>query len=118
MALDVRITPGIPPAIGSTEERDVLKLCAWAHGEWIRIHPFVNCNGSTARLWVTFLAARYGMPLVMVGKPRSSTPHTGPFRDITYTEAANFQMEGSDMSMQLWLEKELASIQQQLGLIP
>src|ERR1044072_9265138 len=25
--------------------RAVIDLCAWAHGEWVRIHPFVNGSG-------------------------------------------------------------------------
>ena len=29
----------------------VIDLCAWVHAEWIRIHPFANGNGRTARLW-------------------------------------------------------------------
>jgi Fic family protein len=28
----------------------VIEACAWAHAEWIRIHPFANGNGRTARL--------------------------------------------------------------------
>jgi fido (protein-threonine AMPylation protein) len=31
----------------------VIDLCAWAHAEWVRIHPFANGNGRTARLWPT-----------------------------------------------------------------
>ncbi len=26
----------------------IVDLCAWAHSEWIRIHPFANGNGRTA----------------------------------------------------------------------
>lgn len=29
----------------------IVDLCAWAHSEWVRIHPFANGNGRTARLW-------------------------------------------------------------------
>ena len=25
----------------------VIDLCAWAHAEWVRIHPFANGNGRT-----------------------------------------------------------------------
>ena len=42
--------------------RAIIDLCAWAHGEWVRIHPFVNGSGRTARLWVNYLAMRYGLP--------------------------------------------------------
>jgi len=53
-------------ALGKKLNRDeaaaVIDLCAWAHAEWIRIHPFANGNGRTARLWANFLAMRYGLP--------------------------------------------------------
>jgi hypothetical protein len=40
----------------------VIDLCAWVHAEWVRIHPFANGNGLTARLWANSLAVRYGLP--------------------------------------------------------
>jgi hypothetical protein len=40
----------------------IIDLCAWAHAEWVRIHPFANGNGRTARLWANSLAMRYGLP--------------------------------------------------------
>ena len=48
----------------------VIDLCAWAHAEWIRIHPFANGNGRTARLWANFLAMRYGLPPFVRLRPR------------------------------------------------
>jgi Fic family protein len=53
------------------DQRDaVIDLCAWAHAEWIRIHPFANGNGRTARLWANFLAVRYGLPPFIRLRPR------------------------------------------------
>jgi hypothetical protein len=49
---------------------DVLELCAWVHGEWIRIHPFANGNGRTARIWVNYLAMRYALPPFVQLRPR------------------------------------------------
>lgn len=40
----------------------IVDLCAWVHAEWIRIHPFANGNGRTARLWANCIAMRYGLP--------------------------------------------------------
>ena len=40
----------------------IVDLCAWVHAEWVRIHPFANGNGRTARLWANSLAMRYGLP--------------------------------------------------------
>jgi hypothetical protein len=48
----------------------VLKLGAWLHCEWVRIHPFVNGNGRTARMWVLWLCGRYGLPQLLALRPR------------------------------------------------
>lgn len=48
----------------------VLELCGWAHAQWIRIHPFANGNGRTARLWANGLAMRYGLPPFVRLRPR------------------------------------------------
>ena len=48
----------------------VIDLCAWAHAEWVRIHPFANGNGRTARLWANYLAMRYGLPPFVSLRPR------------------------------------------------
>ena len=63
----------------------VLVLCAWVHGEWVRIHPFPNGNGRTARLLVNSVALRYGLPAFMRLRPRP-----GP----AYETAAEQAMEG------------------------
>ena len=47
--------------------------CAWAHGEWLRIHPFPDGNGRTARILVNGIALRYGLPAFMRVRPRSRT---------------------------------------------
>jgi len=48
----------------------VIDLGAWAHAEWVRIHPFVNGNGRTARIWANFVFMRYGVPPVVRLRPR------------------------------------------------
>jgi fido (protein-threonine AMPylation protein) len=48
----------------------VLDLAAWLHCEWVRIHPFVNGNGRTARMWVLWLCGRYGLPQLLALRPR------------------------------------------------
>src|SRR5690606_4762548 len=39
----------IPLSKGPTADQlsAVIDLCAWAHAEWVRIHPFANGNGRT-----------------------------------------------------------------------
>jgi len=48
----------------------ILDLCAWAHAEWVRIHPFANGNGRTARLLANSLAMRYELPPFVRLRPR------------------------------------------------
>jgi Fic family protein len=48
----------------------VIDLCAWVHAEWVRIHPFANGNGRTARLWANSIAIRYGLPPFIRLRPR------------------------------------------------
>lgn len=48
----------------------IVDFCAWVHAEWVRIHPFANANGRTARLWANSLAMRYGLPPFVRLRPR------------------------------------------------
>ncbi len=48
----------------------VIDLAGWSHAEWLRIHPFVNGNGRTARFWANSLLMRYGLPPVIGLRPR------------------------------------------------
>src|SRR5256885_2859632 len=67
-ALDARY------ARGQEVDRDglaaVIDVCAWAHAEWVRIHPFANGNGRTARIWANALLMRYGLPPFIRLRPR------------------------------------------------
>jgi hypothetical protein len=51
----------------------IVDLCAWVHAEWVRIHPFANGNGRTARLWANCLAMRYGLPPFIRLRPRPNS---------------------------------------------
>jgi hypothetical protein len=55
----------------------IVDLCAWVHAEWIRIHPFANGNGRTARLWANSLAMRYGLPPFVRLRPRPDSGYGG-----------------------------------------
>jgi hypothetical protein len=63
----------------------VVDLCAWVHAEWVRIHPFANGNGRTARLWANFIAMRYGLPPFIRLRPRPN---------FAYGEAGVKAMQG------------------------
>ena len=51
----------------------IVDLCAWVHAEWVRIHPFANGNGRTARLWANSIALRYGLPPFIRLRPRPNS---------------------------------------------
>lgn len=81
--LDDRLPPGRRPTTVD-ELQLVVELTALVHGEWIRLHPFANGNGRTARVWVAFVCLRYRVPLFLALKPR--TP------DLAYARAARDSM--------------------------
>lgn len=67
--LDSVLESGQRPETSEAVEAVVL-LAARVHGEWIRLHPFANGNGRTARIWANFIALRYGLPAFVSVKPR------------------------------------------------
>jgi fido (protein-threonine AMPylation protein) len=88
------LDPAIPtngnPA-DAAQLRSVLTLCAYAHGEWVRIHPFANGNGRTARIWANWCALRYGVPPFVALQPR---PKGNP-----YATASGLSMRGDHQAM-------------------
>ena len=50
--------------------RAVIDLAAWTHAEWVRLHPFANGNGRTARIWANFILMRYGIAPFVRLRPR------------------------------------------------
>ncbi len=66
--LDRKINPD--QQLTTDDIANVIDLCSWVHTEWIRIHPFANGNGRTARLWVNAIAMRYGLPPFVRLRPR------------------------------------------------
>lgn len=73
---------------------DILRAAARIHGAWVRIHPFVDHNGSTARLLCLSVGLRYGVPFKLPGKPRTTLLVDGLLAD--YETAADNQMLGDD----------------------
>lgn len=66
--LDEVLPPGTVPDTNTLTA--ILDVCAFAHAEWVRIHPFANGNGRTARLWANLIAMRYGLPPFVRLRPR------------------------------------------------
>jgi hypothetical protein len=67
--LDPVVPSGQPPTT-SDVLLAVVELAAVVHGEWVRIHPYANGNGRTARTWANWVAMRYGLPPFVRVKPR------------------------------------------------
>lgn len=84
-ALDQIIPQGDAPS-SRDKLNAVIELCAWVHSEWVRIHPFANGNGRTARIWTGFIAMRYGLPPFVKLRPRP---------DGVYGAACSKAMEGN-----------------------
>jgi len=89
--LDPRVRHRFPPALSGALLSSILVFCANAHGEWIRIRPFANGNGRTARLWVLWVGSRYALPPFVGIKPR---PH-----GYSYASAAAASMRGDHRPM-------------------
>jgi hypothetical protein len=83
-ALDPLIPAKVPPG---QREHEVIALCAWAHGEFIRIHPFADGNGRMARAVLLWLGTRFGLAAFIDLRPRP-TGATG------YEDASRASMTG------------------------
>ena len=81
--LDLMLPAGQEP--DTDQLAAIVDLCAWVHAEWVRIHPFANGNGRTARLWANCLVMRYGLPPFIRLRPR---PNSG------YAAAGASAMQG------------------------
>lgn len=67
--LDAVIPAGRAPS-DRAQLQAAVELAAVVHGEWVRIHPYANGNGRTARTWANWVATRYGLPPFVRIKPR------------------------------------------------
>ena len=59
------------------ELRQIAEVAGWAHGEWVRIHPFANGCGRTARLIANWVLSRFRLLPVVGIRPRPEHPY-GP----------------------------------------
>jgi len=62
-------------SLAQEQIEEVVRVAAWAHGEWVRIHPFANGNGRTSRLWANYVLVRYGFGPALQIRPRPSEPY-------------------------------------------
>lgn len=99
--LDLGIGVGVKP-VTISDMNAVVVLAAYAHGEWVRIHPFANGNGRTARLWGNWSLLRYGLPPVLQVNPRLGRG--------TYADAAKLSMRSDHRPMFDFILTELGTI--------
>lgn len=78
--------------------RAVAEAAAWAHCEWVHIHPFANGKGRTSRLIGNTILVRYGLPPVFRLRPR-------PGGD--YAHAAAAARRGDHLPMTAYVIDEL-----------
>jgi hypothetical protein len=96
------LDPLIPAkALPERREYQVIALCAWAHGEFIRIHPFADGNGRMARAVILWLETRYGLPVFVDLRPR-------PSGSTGYEGASRASMPGRHQLMEIALTNMLA----------
>jgi hypothetical protein len=57
--------------------RAVMQLAAFSSGKFLKIHPFLNCNGRTSRLILNYIFHRYGYPMPYYNPyPRPGPPYS------------------------------------------
>ena len=69
-------------------------------GTFIRIHPFINGNGRTSRLWWRWMLFRFAVPEQVIVSPRPAPP---------YDELMASAMRGDDVPLQHFVLKHLNS---------
>ena len=57
------------------ELHQIAQVAGWAHGEWVRIHPFANGSGRTARLIANWVLVRFRLLPVVGIRPRPEQPY-------------------------------------------
>ena len=91
--------------IKNNKEFNAIELSAYIHHELVRIHPFVDGNGRTARLLMNLILMREGYPpVVILNKERKKyfdaleKAHFGNFKDFF-----NFVARAVERSLNLYL---------------
>lgn len=97
--LDAQFPVGQAPPLSGVDE--IMSCAAKAHGEWVRIHPFVNGNGRVARIWTNWCALRYGLPAFLRLRPRPAA--------ATYASAAERSMQSDHRYMEIELVRQLTA---------
>lgn len=58
-----------PPDATPSRLNPAVECTAKHYARWLRIHPFADGNGRTARVLANWILARYWQPLVLPGRP-------------------------------------------------
>jgi len=91
--------------INNNKEFNAIELAAYAHHELVKIHPFIDGNGRTARLLMNLILMQEGYPLVVIIKKERKKyfdslerAHFGNFKDFF-----NFVARAVERSLNLYL---------------
>ena len=91
--------------IENNKEFNAIELAAYAHHELVRIHPFVDGNGRTARLLMNLILMREGYPpVVIIKKERKKyfdSLEKAHFRD--FKDFFNFIARTVERSLNIYL---------------
>lgn len=89
-----------------TKQYPPLIVAALLHGEFVKIHPFVDGNGRTARLLMNFIAIKNGYPPLVIKKEQRfeyydalDMAHT----EKNYTTFVNLVVELADKALDFYL---------------
>jgi Fic family protein len=83
-----------------------IELAALLHGEFVKIHPFVDGNGRTARLLLNFELMKAGFPPVIIKKEwRSEYYDSLDFAHTAgdYGKFIKLVAKSAEESLDLWL---------------
>lgn len=86
----------------STPVSEVIETAAWAHHKVIRIHPFIDGNGRTARLLIDLVFKRAGLPYITDWGARNDQ-----YKDVV---DKSFRYDDENIFKELLARKLLVSI--------
>ncbi len=75
--------------VEQSKTKDIIKLAAWTHAEFVRIHPFIDGNGRTARLLMNYQLLLHDYPTISVS----------PEDRLIYIEALDKYASEGDLSL-------------------
>ena len=92
--------------VGKWKNLHVIERAALLHGEFVKIHPFIDGNGRTARLLLNFELMKNGFPTAIIKqemRPRYYDSLDLAHCDGDYSKFIGIVSECAETSLDLWL---------------